>query len=705
MKQDHQFEQSFSELAYSALQNSFPDLLQKSVGFQLVDSNDENTKALGIFAIQMAGSHLYIPVFFVGGRLKPLELIYDKKGDKFFPLTRDWIELLAKGPELDIGSSAAKPGIGISNPNLEVYANPPRTGRMVTSSAKLSSSEIDRMLTKAASSSSLPLDLFLASAPKLVKKSFLHLMQDNPSYLDNVLTHYSWDMLKTACLVQPDRYAPKDPVGEFEVITDMLHKKASPQISKEVLQKGFYVLDKRAGMAADAYFTKSIMKFESALDTGLYEIMDSSGEVKNYLVIQGECDDDRNKYEACRDGDDLGKKGIGLKRDITIVDIKDGSWYKSSDLNQVMGKKNHEGKFVVDTILKSLPSVKDMSPNKKYMLLLKKGDSFVARGPFEVTSSFEDKGLTQFQVRSCSDYKPCKILVREGSQSLGRPREGTITATPDVRALPLKGQGSCDKFTCQSVKMLEAKAFDRGISRVEVSTDGVEYQVNSLFGNKSGLDKKAAITHLCLDYNLKSEDTLKLLKIAEEDKRSGCFIKQAVGPYGDPMPPAGPQYAPMPMAAMTDPSYQNQQYWPEQYAHQEWNPAPPTGPRQGFSPEIGPANMAEQPQHASPTAAIQGAQTGDKDLLDAGTISSMANFSDVDDLVNDYLPDLEKAMDKVGRMVFLYWYKTENFAEKFSSTEIKETEDLLRNLFKELGKTIHKFKSSKSESANMIKRD
>ena len=128
----------------------------------------------------------------------------------------------------------------------------------------------------------------------------------------------------------------------------------------------------------------------------------------------------------------------------------------------------------------------------------------------------------------------------------------------------------------------------------------------------------------------------------------------------------------------------------------------PLGPRDGFRLSVGPDNIAEQPEHMNPSDAMSGAKTGQKDIMEAGTISSMAKFTDIDDLIDGYLPDLKKALDKVGRMIFMYWYKADEFLDKYTDTELKETEDMLRNLFKELGKTIHKFKTQKSETCNMI---
>ncbi len=48
-----EFEQAFSSLAYSYLRDKAPRLLDNMVGFQLVERNEDNTKAVGVFGINI----------------------------------------------------------------------------------------------------------------------------------------------------------------------------------------------------------------------------------------------------------------------------------------------------------------------------------------------------------------------------------------------------------------------------------------------------------------------------------------------------------------------------------------------------------------------------------------------------------------------------------------------------------------------------
>ena len=71
--------------AYAYLRDKAPRLLDYMVGFQLVERNEDNTKAMGVFGFNVDKQWLYAPVFFLNGDLKGHELLYVKGNDSFVP--------------------------------------------------------------------------------------------------------------------------------------------------------------------------------------------------------------------------------------------------------------------------------------------------------------------------------------------------------------------------------------------------------------------------------------------------------------------------------------------------------------------------------------------------------------------------------------------------------------------------------------------
>lgn len=126
-----EFEQAFSSLAYAYLRDKAPRLLDHMIGFQLIDRNEDNTKAVGVFGFQLNNQWLYAPVFFLNGDLKGHELLYMKNNDSFVPMQENWINyIMSRKPHvLGERSSANKlQELGGLYPDIRSLSIPPTIG-------------------------------------------------------------------------------------------------------------------------------------------------------------------------------------------------------------------------------------------------------------------------------------------------------------------------------------------------------------------------------------------------------------------------------------------------------------------------------------------------------------------------------------------------------------------------------------------------
>ena len=69
-------EQTFSDLANARLRDKSPVLLDYLVGFQLIDNDEDGSRAVGMFAFEIGGDWHYTPVFFLNGEIKGLDSLY-----------------------------------------------------------------------------------------------------------------------------------------------------------------------------------------------------------------------------------------------------------------------------------------------------------------------------------------------------------------------------------------------------------------------------------------------------------------------------------------------------------------------------------------------------------------------------------------------------------------------------------------------------
>lgn len=124
---DSSFEQAFSNIAHATLKDRAPSLLDFEVGFQLIDRNEENTKAIGVFGFKVGSQWLYAPVFFLNGELKGKELLYIKNQDLFVPMKENWLNYILNRRPNVLGSSVDRnlTQIGVMPPHLYQLSRSP----------------------------------------------------------------------------------------------------------------------------------------------------------------------------------------------------------------------------------------------------------------------------------------------------------------------------------------------------------------------------------------------------------------------------------------------------------------------------------------------------------------------------------------------------------------------------------------------------
>jgi hypothetical protein len=118
------------------------------------------------------------------------------------------------------------------------------------------------------------------------------------------------------------------------------------------------------------------------------------------------------------------------------------------------------------------------------------------------------------------------------------------------------------------------------------------------------------------------------------------------------------------------------------YPQEEFQPVPawtPTRPtRRVYDPFY-------QPDQGAMQSAQQASASGQKEVFDTSMISGMLKAVRQDSLVDRYLGDLMKALDKLGRILFMFYWHQEEFEDRYGKQDLPELEDSLRNAFEVLG--------------------
>lgn len=174
--QRDQIEATLADLAVQTVSEKLPSIFDYYLGFELIERNDEGTRAAGLLGFQIKDQLCYIPVMFLNGRIKGHEMIRLDGPDLYISGSKQWVEFLAS--TTPGGAAAGAPDMnwprgGVSGAQLQVYRTPQ------TGSGKVASSDDGPDLID-----------FLKAAGADVHRDFLKAAQARPGVMEGILTHY-----------------------------------------------------------------------------------------------------------------------------------------------------------------------------------------------------------------------------------------------------------------------------------------------------------------------------------------------------------------------------------------------------------------------------------------------------------------------------------------------------------------------------------
>jgi len=113
-------------------------------------------------------------------------------------------------------------------------------------------------------------------------------------------------------------------------------------------------------------------------------------------------------------------------------------------------------------------------------------------------------------------------------------------------------------------------------------------------------------------------------------------------------------------------------------------PEPPPMPmmdQEGLSPEL----IAQQ---INPEMVDQVEGFQDQGMFDTAAIAMLAAAPVLQDIVSQYVPNMEKSVDNLGRVLLTLWMKEKETKEALGDEEYISLEDKLRTVFKNMGEVV-----------------
>ena len=112
----------------------------------------------------------------------------------------------------------------------------------------------------------------------------------------------------------------------------------------------------------------------------------------------------------------------------------------------------------------------------------------------------------------------------------------------------------------------------------------------------------------------------------------------------------------------------------------------------GMGGQEGPEDSMLPIDQQAQMLADQAAQAGQRHVFDQAAVGGLSKVYDTSAVVDSYIPNFMDSIDRLGRILFLFYWKHEDFNSRYGSDDVVEMEDRLRSVFKQLGDLTLKLK-------------
>lgn len=770
---EESFEQAFASLGFSYIKDKAPRLLDYMAGFQLVDRNEDNTKAVGVFGFRLGKQWVYAPIFFLNGDIKGHELLYLKGRDLFIPMKENWVSyLLAKKPHI-IGEQTPESlrSIGVMQPDVRNMSIPPYYSKYSEHRPQWYREflpTLGKITTQRPSEKYAGLDDRL-SVPILCseKLSFARMMRDvcadYPELNRLCNDFYGKGWLKQSLETLKDKATKEiEQVGRYgnvlgdtidnddrnerqekkEEVTNKdasfvlsgIHRRkvaAGPPIDikmhddltltcndpdlseedrKKLYSQGYLVRDYRKGdEVSKPYSTQRKAELVNPDASGIYDVLTKPGEFVELLVVnepqtaKGKCDfatvvrvdgpknwvnvhrttlwtmpqrrsngEQREWFDSL---DDIGKDDLNKHDAYMVISVSAAGNIEGSTpfyVNEDLG----DGRYKVHWLDHSDKGRPLYLRNPNHRKTDYVGGSYwdSAGGNFGLDDSYHGHGDLLF------------LTDREGTRF--KSSHGTLFAPSRKCKVIRVKKTRDDECGCYHSETPAVEPGDWGDLHMQILQKTAEMKIycdgESASINAGPLiTKKAALFELVRDYGLREKHAKHMIREAEASRRQGkpatYRIKFA---QGYPMLGPGP----------TAPAIQDPQFsrgdgygsYPTQYMQTDFQGVPELS--SGLTdPSIYDNHPDAMVDPMLMQSAQQAGQIGQKEVFDTAMLSGLLKAVRQDSMVDRYTGDLMKALDRVGRILFLLYWHNEEFMERYGKTDMPELEDTLRNTFEMLG--------------------
>lgn len=305
------FSKGFSDLAYRAFQKAHPELYGDLVSFRVLATEAPTGEGVGAFILKRDQEVIFIPAVLADNAVKPLDLMYVRSKDRFYPLTPEWLSKATAGGVSSLGLGVEPPKDLNTDVDIRNLVVPPTTGRY--SYAADVSTITDRELLgvfraayenekRAAADAPFIFPDVVRRMPPTVKTAYAKWLSRRPHYFRKMAEVYGAKTLQNVFTVVE---APVKTASENRREVPMKHdvylatastpiqevqkelgRDEMPAAYRALRYYGFYIKDRRKGALNDiAVGDEEALALTTPTHPGVYRIHLADGSNTKALVV------------------------------------------------------------------------------------------------------------------------------------------------------------------------------------------------------------------------------------------------------------------------------------------------------------------------------------------------------------------------------------------------------------------------------------
>jgi hypothetical protein len=723
-------EKAFLDSAYMAVQSKAAPIMKAPyrVGFEIVHHNDDNTRIVGIFVFRVGKDLYFAPVFFINGNIKGTDLFYRHSTKSFVPLNERWLEYLISLSETTEGK-----GVPISERintrrqlNLTNVVAPPTSVNGGYGLSKGASVEtVDQEAVKKLAHTAWD-EIKDTAFPGEPTESILRKFIVNDGgfaaikKLANTAKHEPEFAEALMLASKPENYMPEleytkkasEPEPVLTIHLNPLHNTNVKEASEQQILNGYVIEDSRPKEAVnEVIYESNERELQSVTQPGVYSVLMPDGGTREMI-----CGYHRRLLQAdsafgapnCTPTPVFDAFSSVLP--FTLVDTGDN---KSIDLDVFPQAKTYRvmGKFVKE-LTKDLGQEKPEA-GKMYRVLNLKTRSF-SEPCYVVSVKGTGIGTSEVEIKHCHCDQSKTLIINPDYHDFDRDSRvmGGCCVWVPVK-FETEGEGehkwhhADNSLQLGDLHAVQEFIFREGFVKAAVDHSHDQFMIRTRADLKNTpahtMNKVAAKLALMTHCALEESDADHVLKQASEKGRFMFYYQPAEGlavKSGHNL--RLPQFPEFYDAMNSDFNVMEQ---PISRTSVQADRDIPYVEKHRIGDKVT-FDAGDNIDSATPMQLYQTSkERGVGSMFEHGVVGALTNTFDSAALIDTYMPDLLSGLDRIGRILFLFYWKPEDFAQAFGSDDQSQLENKLVSNFKSFGdlliELLQKTKQSQQGSVSL----